>query len=360
MGVADLLSGLLPRPTVDAHACSRRLGSGCSVCVDACPKQALHVADLGGRDDHAPVVDPLLCVGCGLCESRCPTLAISGVGPSPELIVTAARGTHRLRLRCEVARTSGARLDAQPPIAAGLDVGCLASLHPETVAASAGALSEQGVMELLRGDCDRCPMAAGAAVESMVSEARACLGVPGRIRVGVVHDAGEPVESAQRPTARMSRRSLFRVASPKRAAEDAVAAGSSSRGDQTPRKLVLQSLPQPALPRPRAASGCTGCCACVNICPSEALSFTVSDDVFELSVAPSACVGCGECSRVCPEDVLSPAGRVPNLELTLLATVVVAHCDSCGMPLSPGEKRSCAVCSSRRSLASDVWTQYGL
>ena len=49
MGVADLLTGLLPRPSIDEHACSRRLGSGCSVCVDACPKQALQLTLAGSR-----------------------------------------------------------------------------------------------------------------------------------------------------------------------------------------------------------------------------------------------------------------------------------------------------------------------
>lgn len=365
MGIADLLGGLLPRPAVDEHACSRRLGSGCSVCVDACPQQALQVIGAGGRDDHAPVVDPLLCVGCGLCEAQCPTQAISGVGASPHLIVDAARGMSRLRLRCEAARTSGARLDAHRPGAAGLDVGCLASLHPETVAAAAGALAGDAVVELLRGDCDRCPMGAADAVAEVVSQARACVGVPGRIAVGVVSEGaasngGEPTEDSRRPAARMSRRSLLRSASPRHAAEDAVAAASSSRGGRSPRQLVLLALENPALPRPRVEHGCTACRACVTVCPKDALSCTQSHDVFELVVDPTACVGCRECARVCPEGVVSPRGRVPDATPVTLTRVTLRRCETCGMPLSPGETTRCSSCSARTTLASDVWSQYGL
>ena len=359
MGVADLLTGLLPRPTIDEHACSRRLGSGCSVCVDACPQTALKIDASGDRDDHAPVVDPLMCVGCGLCEAQCPVEAISGVAPSPQLLVDAARGGRRLRLRCEAARTSGALLENQPGTP-GLDVGCLASLHPETVAAIGGVLAEGGAVELLHGDCERCPLGAAPAVDELVSAARACLAGAALIHQGRVADEGAAAESAQRPTARMSRRALFRKASPKRMAEDAVQARSSSSSGRTPRELLLESVTHPALPRPRIQPGCTACRACVQVCPQDALSFCESNDVFELSVDPTACVGCDECVRVCPENIVAPSRRTTDAGQPLLAVVELARCDLCAMLLSPGEVERCASCHSRRSLVSDVWSQYGL
>ncbi|MDO5735796.1 MAG: 4Fe-4S binding protein [Propionibacteriaceae bacterium] len=360
MGVADLLTGLLPRPTLDEHACSRRMGSGCSVCVDACPQQALQILSSGGRDDHAPMVDPLLCVGCGLCEAQCPVQAISGVGSAAALIVDAARGKEMLRLRCEAARTSGAKLGTDRRGAAGLDVGCLASLHPETVAAAAGALQDGGAIELMRSDCARCPMGAGEAVAAMVAEAGACLAGAGRIHVGVVAEVDEPAEVAQRPSAKMSRRSLFRSASGRKAHEDAVSTAASSRGGRSPRELVLASLSHPGLPRPGVDEGCTGCRACVNICPKDALSFTDADDIFNLTVDPAACVGCGECARVCPEGIVAPHGRLPDAEVVLLTSVQLPRCTTCNMSLSPGESGRCASCSSRVSLVSDVWAEYGL
>ena len=360
MGVADLLTGLLPRPTVDAHACSRRLGSGCDVCVAACPKDALQVISAVGRDDHSPIVDPLTCVGCGLCEAQCPVRAISGVGAAGEPLVDVARGKEIIRLRCEVARLSGGTLDADRPGAVGVDVTCLASLHPETVAAAVGALSTEGSVEFLRGDCELCPMGAGAAVATMMHEAEMTLAGAHRIRVGVVTENSEPAEATQRPTARLSRRALFRRASPARVTEEAVKTGISAHGGQTPRALVLGTMDRPALPRPAVDAGCTGCQACVNVCPSEALSSSDVDDVFTLTVDPTACVQCRECVRVCPEDMVEPGGRQVDLQLQVLTQVQLKRCDICDMRLSPGELDRCASCNSRQSLVSDVWSQYGL
>lgn len=318
------------------------------------------MGSIEGRHDHAPAVDVLACVGCGLCEAQCPTRAISGVGSAAELIVAAAAGKQTLRLRCEAARTSGGKLEANRQGAAGLDVGCLARLHPETVAAAAGALDEDGAVELMRGDCDKCPVGASDAVRRMVSQAGACLAGARRIHLGVVLESEDPAEATQKPTSRMSRRALFRKASPRRMAEDAVADGTSSIGGKAPRVLVLQNLLHPALPRPRVKSGCTGCGACINVCPQDALTFSDVNDVFALTVDPTCCVQCDECVRVCPEKVMHPSLRLPDPSLELLTQVHMHRCEICGMRLSPREAGRCAACTSRQSLVSDIWSQYGL
>ncbi len=48
---------------------------GCSACVDACTYAALSLVDKKGR--KVVEVNPVLCKGCGLCNSKCPTAAIS-------------------------------------------------------------------------------------------------------------------------------------------------------------------------------------------------------------------------------------------------------------------------------------------
>ncbi len=46
---------------------------------------------------------------------------------------------------------------------------------------------------------------------------------------------------------------------------------------------------------------CTGCGACVDVCPSEALS--VEDD--KIVVNDEACIDCGICVDECPVEALS-------------------------------------------------------
>ena len=45
---------------------------GCRICVEFCPPQALAMDPL----EKASLEHPEKCTGCGMCELRCPDLAI--------------------------------------------------------------------------------------------------------------------------------------------------------------------------------------------------------------------------------------------------------------------------------------------
>lgn len=46
----------------------------CSLCVEACPKKVLAISDKINQKGYRPVVavNPLDCIGCGMCAMRCP------------------------------------------------------------------------------------------------------------------------------------------------------------------------------------------------------------------------------------------------------------------------------------------------
>lgn len=65
------------RPIFDLTACT-----GCGVCAEACPDQALTMAD-----DSTPRFDPEQCQGCNKCAQACPTGAVSLSRPTVRLLV---------------------------------------------------------------------------------------------------------------------------------------------------------------------------------------------------------------------------------------------------------------------------------
>lgn len=385
--VIEALSSLRPTVTLDAGACTRRYDSGCTRCVDACPQDAL--ALLG--DAGAPRLDAQACVGCGVCVVACPADVLSGSGAAaPARLVSAAAAVARtggdLDLRCAASvRSTPAPDDGLYTV----DVMCLGALDAEAVAASAAHLGRQDrpvELRLVRAECDTCPVAAGRAVAEVTSAAGALAArvAPGvRVRT-VIHDAGQAPATEDVPRdATVSRRR-----SPRGARRDAVqvsrrelltglAEGGESTGGErrvtgpagpaaarraTARELLLEVSPETPVPRPHVDQRCTGCRACVEVCPTGALGWGEWSREVLLTADPSACTDCGECVRVCPEDAI---GLLCELEpgpylSRVLRRVPRGRCSRCGTSLAPAEEEECTRCASRRSILDDVWRQYGL
>lgn len=65
--------------TVNNHLCT-----GCGICEDVCPKQAISITRMHG--EHRPILDKSLCLGdkCGRCLKVCPGVGINLVGIAKE------------------------------------------------------------------------------------------------------------------------------------------------------------------------------------------------------------------------------------------------------------------------------------
>lgn len=345
-GVTDL-TAILPRPTLRAASCTRRHGSGCAVCADACPRDALSVP----ATDDPLRLDAEACIGCGLCVPACPTGALAGVGPTAgELVDRVADARASFPADAVVVRCLPAQKVAAPPYPASAVVPCLASVDPEALAAAAAGVGH-GALVLERAACEYCPVASVRRVARTLRTAAALAAsvAPGVAVSDLLLTAGEDPSPAAAPGPRRSRRSLFQPPTPRREA-----------ATDTPRALLLQVAPDAPLPHVAVDASCTACAACSRVCPTGALGWTGSADHPDLEFDPRACVGCAECVRVCAEDAIHLEGRRPGPHgPVVVARVTRSRCARCRAILSPGESVTCSRCAARRGILDDVWSALG-
>lgn len=283
-----------PAPAIDGAACSlgRLAQSGCAACAAACPRGALQDSAEG------LVLDALACSGCGACVAACPQRAITVDGASelrPE-----KPGQGAVALVCP-------RRSAEGGI-------CLQALGLEALA----GLWLAGVRRVLAvtGACAECPDGRGLDVATRVAAVDALLaerGLPGlRVDAAAGVPRGVPRLVASRPQAR-GRRAFLGLGTG--------AAPEAAPG--LPALARLQSLSAPATARVAFApmidpASCTGCDACLRICPEGVLSL-IKDDAGEMSYVAQSfqCTGCRLCMDVCGAEALTldrlalPAPEVP-------------------------------------------------
>jgi len=78
---------------------------------------------------------------------------------------------------------------------------------------------------------------------------------------------------------------------------------------------------------------CTACGACVQFCPTDALSMTVDKESFKLTFLPAHCLDCEICVIACPESVVTYGPVISELNsIRTLMTGSLASCQSCETP----------------------------
>lgn len=324
LGAVRAIASSRPR-AVPTGGCTRYFASDCTICVDACPINAIDTTT-----ESVAIGDE--CHGCGICAAACPVDAIGGVAYVASAISQALEDEGRLQ--CDLART----IDRS---ARDVSVPCLGAVDPEIMAAQ----SMKSDVVLSSGPCDQCPVGSPDTVATTIDRARRIVDMTGGTGT-IEHRYAELTDGRaprRRPSSGVSRRGLFD-------------ADAYLGHEKSPRQQLLESGPLPALPQVGAEDGCTGCAACVAVCPVDALEMRGRDLVFK----PASCVACAECVRVCPEEILSlddvGHGRFP----TTIAKVPVAKCTRCETTLGPGEAGRCHRCNTRADLAGDIWRQLGI
>ena len=318
--------------------------TGCTRCLDVCSTAAITSAGSQIR------VDPYLCQGCASCTLACPTGALSFRLPTRDTLrrrlVDTLQGPSA-PLRPVLVVHCQAQADAVRGAAGAHAVQTLAAdplpAFGEELWLEAFTLGAQAVVLI---DDDRLAPASRALIAERIAQAHLLLrpfGLPAH-RLGFVPIDGltswlddlarsPDVQAGDLPGARSAAAPPASPATKRLALLDAL--GRLGDGGST---AVSAELPAGAcfgeilVDRKR----CTLCFACVNLCPTGALS---SDDsgTPRLRFVEDACVQCGLCERGCPEKAVSLHSRFRPQVSARGATRVLTEdellaCKTCGTP----------------------------
>lgn len=333
--------------------------SACRRCADVCQYDALALSEEGIS------ISPSACRNCSLCVAACPTEALTAADLPRIEILKRASGQPALTIACA---PSGLRGDQVVPCLGSVDAAMLAHL------------SSRGVALTLAGTqhCSACAHGKNAMRQldlhlAALAELKSAAGGDHWAEITVpANCAAQPV-TAEHSAAR---RHLFRrlvgrggdqmmhpitqddtAPAPLKAIR--FARQFSSAGREVLQGLLDRAenagqMPLPAHPAIFAAQvetphGCTACEACARVCPTDAIQVRESGVAWELTFASSRCVSCGVCTEACQPRVLHLA---PAMHHWKAPQTVVLHarskqrCNRCDrFFVSPEAADMCPVCT---------------
>lgn len=304
------------RPGACTHA--RALDASCQRCEDVCAEIAIFPA---GPDLH---LDAAACSGCGACVAACPQDALTQPEAAP---VIAARRAGQVAVA----------LCARHPAAEGRRAA--ACVHALSLADLAALLAE-GIdrLALATGDCDACPIRPLTTLEDPLMRLAALANSRGLLPLRA-EPAGAadlallpPVDDLADP----ARRAIFGVAPHGAPGRDPapVLVALQTAGSGEARVYAVSPAIDPAT--------CTGCDACLNICPTQAITLTAAP---AYHLEPARCTGCRLCVDVCEPAAITLAPLAPAAP-----DVALSHwrCRACGVPThAPGPipaDGQCRIC----------------
>ncbi|SFC51220.1 4Fe-4S binding domain-containing protein [Marinospirillum celere] len=317
----------------------------CSLCLDACPAQALAFDETDSQADTFTTGDArsdayqslrLLasdaCHGCGQCVAACPTEAL--LSSEHQQLTTQLQ-----HLELEPEQSLALNCHRSEASAQSVQVHCLLSLAEDQLMAWQNLHPENPLELQLPKDCAQCPAQPSS---------RQPLSPP--VWVAQHHtQARQNYQAAAAP--RLSRRQLFTGASkaskPSYSIEDQRPAPRRLHRHYAARQR-LTHLPDVQLPDLRLnTQACDAQGLCSRLCPSQAL--TTRDDG-SLMFNRLQCLGCNQCVQACPEQALqlnSTASAAEPLVVELRASRK-ERCFDCGREFTLAPNNSSPVCPACR------------
>ncbi len=310
--------------------------TGCTRCLDACPAGA--IVSAGAKVKF----DPFLCQGCGTCTAVCPDGAVRYAYPP------AATTLETVRVMLEAWRAAGASAPRLVVVSAeGAPSSATQSLLARPTCCrirfmrwppSGSRHGSRPWLGALPKSCSspvrHTPQASLHALRDEIAMAHAVLAELGEPPSRIVLIEGAQTLSPAPPT------SIGTIAGPLTAESKRstlYAALDHLAQSKTPSNVPVR-LPERSSIGAVAVSKerCTLCFACVNLCPTYALS-NGSDALPELRFTESRCVQCGLCERGCPEHAIQlipqiTLAREVREESRVLFADEPFKCIRCGTP----------------------------
>lgn len=320
----------LPVPVINAERCVHAIASiaSCTRCADACPQQALLLTEISLAFDEDR------CTGCGHCRPACRQSAISF--PSLSFSPVIDKESRDAFLGCSV---------ALPEQGEGI-VPCLHAVTELDLTQLANGGTSR--LHLARGQCESCAHRAVTTVDAQVGAVNLMQAARAMAPITLVEETPQSwrgqvnAASTQGRKLDNGRRALF----------------SGLLRQQQPARSEPAAVANLARFAPDIDAGtCTGCDACVRICPHGAIALSSDERGPAYMITPQVCTGCGLCIDLCVSDAVK---IVPFAETkTPRVALVERRCTRCGVPfhepmregVQTGGHQRCRICKGQRQAA---------